>query len=181
MNRVLKVFLILLFGVSGPALAATDGVSLYETLSRRPEVKVYVALPTDVSERKVLDADVLKRVIEKALQGRKSIHFKVVTEESQAELALDTEVKGFLFTENDPVDMLIGVGVAAMDAAVQDHYAAADALFTVRDTKAGKVLWKDEVRATVTHHTMTEIESYRRVSENLAEQLMRKAFGKKKR
>ena len=180
MRRILYPLFVLSFCLLNASPAAADN-SLYETFSRRSEVKVFVSTPTDVSEKKALDPAVLKASIEKALKDRKSIHFKTDAAESEADLAIDAEVKGFLFSESDPVDMLVGVGAAAMDAATIDHYAAAEAMFTVRDVKGGKVLWKEEVRATVTDHTMTEAESLQKISDHLAEQLMRKAFGKKKK
>ena len=180
MDRALKTFFILPFLLGSAALASAETPSLYESLSRKSEVKITVATTTDISEKKELDPAVLKDAIEKALTARKSIHFKVVPADA-AELAIDTEVKGFHFSETDPVDMLVGVGGTAMDAATIDHFAASEATFTVRDVKAGTTLWKDTLRASVTHHTMTEAESRQKVSERLAEMLMRAAFGKKKK
>ena len=181
MRRILQGFFVLLFLTGTAASAAAEGSPLYETLSRRSEVKIYVAATTDVSEKKELNAAALKEAVEKALAARKSIHFKVVPAEADADLAVDTEVKGFHFSETDPVDMLVGVGAAAMDAATIDHFAAAEAAFTVREVKPAKTLWKDTLRASVTDHTMTEPESRQKISERLGEMLMREAFGKKKK
>ena len=97
------------------------------------------ASPTDISEKKALEPAVLKQAVEKALQGRKSIHFSVVPTEAEAELTIDTEVNGFTFSETDPVDMLVGVGAAALDAATIDLRAtihAAWALLTHLDAEA---------------------------------------------
>jgi hypothetical protein len=181
MRHTYNSLLLLAFCALTAATAAAEGASLYESLSRKSEVKIFVSEPKDISEKKALEPSMVKQAVEKALEGRKSIRFKVVPSEAEAELAVDAELKGFLFSETDPIDMLVGVGAAAMDAATQDHYGATEALFTVRDAKNTKVLWKGEVRGSVTDHTMTEPESRQKVSEKLAEQLMREAFGKKKR
>lgn len=181
MRRATPIVLVLSLSLLHAAFAAANDSSLYESLSRRSEVKVFVSQPTDVSEKKDLDAAVLKQAIENALGSRKSIHFKAVSAEAEADLAIDTESKGFMFAETDPVDMLVGVGAAAMDAATIDHYGAAEATVTVRDVKKKDTLWKDNVRASVTDHTMTELESRKKVSDKLAEMLMRQAFGKKKK
>jgi hypothetical protein len=181
MRYALCGFLLSVFLFTGPGPAFAQADSLYETLTRRSEVKVFVWPPSDVSEKKGLDPAVLKEALEKSFSGRKSIHFRTVASASEAELALETQINGFLFSETDPVDMLIGVGAAALDAATQDHFASAEALFTVRDLKSGAVLWKDKVNASVTDHTMTEAESRQKVVDRLAEMLMRTAFGKKKK
>ena len=180
MRNRLPVFFALFFVLFSVIPAFAEVNPLYERLSRRPEVKVFVAPPTDISEKKALDPAAVKSALEKAFTERKSIHFKVVPTAEEAEYALDTEVKGFMFTEIDPVDMLVGVGAAALDAATQDHYGATEATFTLRDTKADKTIWKDTLRASVTEHTMTEAESHGRVAEKLGEMLMRTTFGKKK-
>ena len=179
MRRSLGLFLFSILLSGGTGDAGTD--SLYETYSRRAEVKVFVSIPTDTSDKKALDPAVLKAALEKSFSERKSIHFHPVPSEADADLALDAETQGFIFSESDPVDMLIGVEAAAMDAATVDHFAAADVLFTVREAKGQKVLWKEKLHASVTDHTMTEAESKDKIAGRLGEVLMREAFGKKKR
>jgi hypothetical protein len=104
----------------------------------------------------------------------------VVPSEAEADLALDVEVQGFVFSETDPVDMLAGPAMIAMDAATIDHFAAADALFTLRDVRQPKVLWRQKLHGSVTDHTMTVGESKKKVSDKLGQMLMREAFGRKK-
>lgn len=160
--------------------AAAGSVSLYDSLRRRFEIAVFVQTPTDGSGKAALDPALLKPALEKAFRERKSLHFKVVSTEAEADLTVDTQIEGFLFSETDPVDMLVGVGAAAMDAAVQDHFASVEATFIICDVKTKQILWKDKLGASVTDHTMTEVESKDKISEKLGVMLMRAAFGKKK-
>ncbi len=178
-NRLPVFFALVSVLFSAPALSAEVN-PLYEKLSRQSQVKVYVATPTDVSEKKALEPAALKAALEKAFTERKSIHFKVVPAAEEAEYVLDTEVKGFTFSESDPVDMLMGAAAIALDTATIDHYGTTETTFTLKDAKAGRTVWTDTLRASVTDHTMTEAESHVKVSEKLGEMLMRTAFGKKK-
>ena len=163
MRRFVRTTLILMGLGSVCVTVAAQTPSLYETYSRSAEVRVCVAASpsqTETESKSLLEAAILKPALEKAFETRKSIHFHVVPSAEEADLALDFDVQGFVFNETDPVDMLMGAAAVAMDAATQDHFSAADVLFTVRDVKAGnKVLWRDKLHASVTDHTMTVDES----------------------
>jgi hypothetical protein len=169
------VFLSLLTAVP----AHSDTNPLYESLSRKKEVKVYVAAPVDPESKLGLDVEVYRESLRKALSGRKSIKFATVDSPAGADILVESEFKGFVFSETDPIDMLVGVGAAAMDAAKQDHYASTEVRMTVKDG-SGAQRWKDTVRASITDATMTEAESRVRILDRAAELFVREAFGKKK-
>jgi hypothetical protein len=157
-----------------PALALNP---LYEEFSRVKEVAVYVATPTDNGATK-LDTQAFHKALEDTLKARKSIRFAPVAFEQEAKLVVEADFKGFVFSETDPVDMLVGVGAVAADAAIQDHFASTEVVMTVREP-SGKVRWTDTVRASITDHSISEADARVKILERAAELFVRAAFGKK--
>ena len=173
MKRPFIVLLTLVLGLQMPAFAG----ALYEQLSRAGEVKVVVAQPTDVGTSQ-LDLAAFKKSLEAALQKRKSIHFVIAESDAGAKLRVETEVRGFQFSLTDPVDMLIGVGGAALDAAKNEHFASIDAQMTVKDA-SGAVRWSRLVHASITDEKMSETEARGRILDRAAAVFVKEAFGKK--
>ena len=161
---------------SSQAFAETN--PLYEELSRAKEVKVFVKAPTD-SGASNLDAEGFKTAAETALKERKSIHFASAASEAEAKIIVESDIKGFMFSLTDPVDMLAGVGMAAMDAAKVDHFASVDVHYTVRDA-SGKTRFDDVVHASITDEKFTEAEARAQILARVSEVFVRTAFGKKK-
>ncbi len=159
-------------------LASAEPNPLYEQLSRAKEVKISVKTPSDSAASK-LDVAGFKKAIEDALKARKSIRFAPVATEAEAQFVVEADIKGFTFSLTDPVDMLAGVGMAAMDAAKVDHFASTDVRFTVKEI-SGKVRWDDVVHASLTEATMTEEEARVKILDRAATMFMREAFGKNK-
>ena len=160
-------------------LAMAGPVSLYESLSRKGIVKVFVADLTDATAAPKADLPDLKKKIEEGLKNRKSIRFELVSKED-ADILLEGSVTEFLWTDSDPVDMITGWAAAAIDAAKKDHYARLMVDFVIRDAK-GPVLWQDKVRATLTDPAMTEAESLPRINDRMVEAFMRQALAKPRR
>lgn len=177
MTKHLSALILTICLIASPVLAAEKN-PLYEKLSRGKEVKIHVAVPTDSGASK-LDPEAFRKAVEDALRNRKSIRFAPVASEAEAQYVVETDIKGFTYSETDPVDMLAGVGMAAMDAAKQDKFAAVDALMTVRQV-SGAVEWKDTVHASLTQETMSEPEARERIPARAAEVFVRGAFGKTK-
>jgi hypothetical protein len=158
--------------------ASAEPNPLYEEFSRAKEVKVFVRLPMDSGASK-LDAEGFKTAIETVLKERKSIHFAKAASEAEAKLIVESDIKGFVFSLTDPVDMLVGVGMAAMDAAKVDHFASVDVHYTVRDA-SGKTRYDDVVHASITDEKFTEEEARQQILARVSEVFVRTAFGKKK-
>ncbi len=154
---------------------------LYERYSKSSEVKVHVSTPKETDPKGVIDTEAFKKALEKALVERKSIHFKVVEKASEATLSIEVDIQGFYFSEHDPVDMLMGVGMAAMDAAKQDHFARLEGVYRVLDAKDGRVLWKEALIASLTDEKMTEAESKIKILDRASDVFIKTAFGRKKR
>src|SRR5687767_2925733 len=99
-----------------PAEAAD---SLYEAFSRRGTVKVHVEAPKNATGKDALLIDDLKKKLETALADRKSLRFAIEPSAGTADVIITTEVAELMWTDHDPVDMLVGIGATAMDAAVR--------------------------------------------------------------
>lgn len=158
---------------------AADAATLYEQLSGK-SVKIYIAPPTDTSANKKADLAGMKTELEKALAERKSIRFEIVDTAEAADYAVLTDVQEFYWTANDPIDMIAGLGMTAMDAAKNQNYARLQALFTIQDVKKGsQEVWRDKLLATVTKDAMDEASSVPLVNEDIANAFVKSAFGKK--
>lgn len=143
-------------------------------------VRTYVAEVKDSTKDREADPKLIKAKIEDALKNRKSIHFEITQNIAEAEISVDAKVSEFTWSDHDPVDMLMGVGSAAMDAAVVEDYARLQADVTVMDAKSKKILWKDRVMGTVTKKPMLRKDSIPLVSESFAKEFIRDCFSKKR-
>ena len=170
------LFLLTTAVFAGSAVAGT----LYEDFSRRGTVKVYVeALKGSTGHSKVRTGE-MKKSLETALSNRKSIKFAIVPSKEEADVMISSEVVEFLWTDHDPVDMIVGIGGTAMDAMVVECYARLQANFAVTDAKSGLVLWKDKVKATLTKAGMSEADSLGLINDDIAKVFIKEAFGKQK-
>ncbi len=142
-------------------------------------VKVFVADIKDSTTEHEVDAVALKKEIERALAERRSIRFQVVDAAADAEIVIDTNITEFVWSDHDPIDMVIGLGAAAADAAMVEDYARLQADVTVTNAKS-KQLWKDRVLATITKKPMSNVESIPLVSENFAKSFIKFCFTKSK-
>ncbi|MBI4432322.1 MAG: hypothetical protein HY592_02425 [Candidatus Omnitrophica bacterium] len=131
-----------------------------------------------MSIEKKADALGLKKSLEEALAARKSIMFEIVNSREQAELFIESRIKGFLYQDNDPIDMIGGLGMAAMDAARNQHYVRLEADIIVTDLKSGQPLWEDSLAATLTADDITPENSPAKINDRLAKLFIRQAFGK---
>ena len=170
------VFTLFLSAVAMTAVSAgpTSLFSLYGGKS----VKVYVAGVEDSTQTHEVDPGMVKAALEEELKARKSIRFQVVDKPEDAELSVGTQLKGFMWTDHDPVDMLMGVGMAAMDAADIEDYASVEADVTVTDVRSKKILWQDRVRASITKKPMSRAESIPLVASGLAKEFIKGCFSK---
>lgn len=168
-------FSLFTFLMANPSSA--EGTSLYRDYAGKGEITFKTDLVDKTGKAQVDD---LGSKLEKALVGRKSILFKPAQAGETARLEIHAEITEVFWTDKDPVDMIVGVGMAAMDAIKQDHYARIQANFRITDTLSKRTVWENSVKATVTDATMTEAESGPRVNEALARAFLKEAFSKKR-
>ena len=182
MKKAIRLAGVLFAAVSfwtGTCLAA-DGINLYENLSRRSEVKVFVSAPVDSTGKEIAHTDDLKAELEKSLTARKSIRFKVVPTREEADLAIDTIILELIWSENDPVDMLMGLGMTAVDALSNENYVRMQAHFVVTDISRREIVWQDKLLSTVTKSPMSEKEAAYLINPDMAKTFIRQAFSKRR-
>ena len=161
------------------SLLAAEAGNLYP-LFHDKTVRVYVAEVKDTTPEHETDPKILKTKIEEALKRRKSIRFEVTQDPSAAEIAVETEVYEFMWTDHDPVDMLMGAAATAYDIATVEDYARLQADMSVRDAKTKKELWKERVMATITKKEMPRKDSTPLVAEELAKVFIKDCFSKRR-
>ncbi len=177
-KNVIPALVLALAATAFPALAHAD--TLYSDFSRRGTVKIHVAPPVDATGKDQILIAEFKKSIEEALAARKSVRFAVVPSESEADVVVESRVTGFSWTDHDPVDMIVGIGAAALDAAKVECYARMNVTFLVKDAKSGRKLWNEALSATVTKAKMSEKESLSLINSDMAKQFVIRAFGKSK-
>ena len=159
---------------------AVGPATLYE-LYEGKSVKVFIEEIKDSSPQHKLNPPDVKRKLAEALGNRKSIRFQVVEVSAEADVSIGVDLKDFYWTDHDPIDMLMGIGGAAADAAIREDYVKVEADFLVKELKKNSVLWKDRVIATITKKPMSEAERIPLVAEDLAKVFIRECFGKKRK
>lgn len=152
--------------------------NLYHRLSEKDVVKVYVLDVTDSSGKAVADLKALKQELETALVTRMTLNFELVPKKEAADIVISCDVKEFVWTDSDPIDMVGGIGPLAWDLVNDDNYGRMQAVLTVIDGNGHKKLWEDRLRATITHDTMTESDSVHMLNERLIKIFMMKCFSK---
>ncbi len=179
MKKLIFVFLIVAGLIHMPSLCFAQPPSLYSRFDGKT-LKTYLADPIDQSKGHEMEPSVLKSSIQKALEGRKSVRFTIVETPEEADIRIDTTIQGFFWTNSDPIDVLIGAAAIAIDTAVVEDYASLQALVTITDMKTSRVLWQDQMNASVTKKPMSQVESLPLVSDDFAKGFVIKSFGKKR-
>ncbi len=172
-----KTVSFLMLGLFATSVAWADP-NLFSRFSGKP-VKVYVAPAEDSTSTHDIDTAVLKTKLEEALKGRKSIRFQIVENAADADLTIESQVVGYVWTDHDPVDMLVGIGGAAADAALVEDFASTEVDMKVTDTKSKIVVWRDRIRASVTKKQMSRPDSVPLVSDQLAKTFIKECFSKR--
>jgi len=165
-------------------LLASAGIAHADNLFDKYEgktVKVFVADIKDSTQSPVMDAQILKTEIQKALTERRSIRFQLVPAAADAQIVIDTNIIEFVWSDHDPVDMLVGIGGTAADVAMVEDYARLQAEVTITDQRTSKTVWKERVSATMTKKPMSQAESIPLVAEKYAKTFIKNCFSKKSR
>ena len=168
-------FLLALFIYSS---AHAEAESLYFKFKDYSVVSACVLDPKDQSHSEKVKTSGLKQAIEKALLDRKSIRFQIASTPKNADILIETTVTEYYWTDHDPVDMLMGVGATAMDAAIVENYVRLQADIIVKDAKKNTVLWRERVMATITGGKLTEENAPHLINERMAKVFIKACFAK---
>ena len=177
--RLFLTGIILAFAFSGNSLD-NRGVNILEYFQARNVTGIYIEDISNASGDNLINLGLIKKEIENAFMARVSQKFEIARLRDKSDVALRMEITEYLWTNEDPVDNLIGIGGVAMDVAKQENYARMIAGITIMDTATGDVLWEDTIKATITDDTMTEQASYGRINERIVKVLMRNIFSRNK-
>ncbi len=159
------------------SLATAEPQSLYSQFNGKV-VKVYLGEIKNSSEETSISTDVLRQKLAEALKNRRSVTFEMTDKPENADLSIDVNVRAFMWTDHDPVDMLVGVGAVALDAATIEDYARAEAYVVVSSAKSQKALWQDSVVSTITKKPMSKADSIPLVTDELAKNFVKQCFKK---
>lgn len=143
-------------------------------------VKVFITDVKDSTPGHELDLALVKSKLEAALKERKSITFRPVSSADEADLTIGIELVSFSWTDHDPIDMIVGIGGTAMDAAVVEDYASMQADVTVHDDRSKKPLWQKRMFATVTKKPMSKTDSVPLVTDSFVKAFIKDCFSKKR-
>ncbi len=174
----MKTALFLMFSILLTVPAFAESENLFQKYDGK-SVKVYIAPAKDSTSGHDIDPASLKTKIEEALKARKSIRFQIVDSAEAADLSIDTNLIGYVWSDHDPIDMLVGVGGTAADAAIVEDYASAEADITVTDVRSNRPVWVSRVRASVTKKPMSRAESVPLVSDQMAKTFIKECFSKR--
>ena len=166
--------------IAHSAYAYDAGTSLYSTYSKKSSVKTWVMDPEDGTLKKEVMSSQLKAEIEKALQERKSVHFLKAGDKTGADISIQVKVSELWWTDQDPVDMIVGVGGVAMDAAVREDYVRMTAFVDVLDAKTERSIWQDKVMATITKKDMPQTKAFELINAEFAKEFVQECFGKRR-
>ena len=155
--------------------------SLYDELSQKKIVKVYVEDVKDSTDAKKIDLQELKGALESALSTRMTINFKVVSVKTEADIAILCDITEFLWREETPMGMITGVSAGLLDVLGKDNFARVQAKVTIIDVKNGdKAIWEDTLQATITSEEMPQPDSISILNDELVKVIMRDCFSKGK-
>ncbi|MFT5206422.1 MAG: hypothetical protein ACI9CF_000160 [Candidatus Omnitrophota bacterium] len=139
----------LLLTVSASGWASPRDENLFKRYQGKA-VNIYIQdFGTDVDSAD-LDLTQLRLNLDTALSDRKSINFTVVDDVDRADIIVSARVTEFLYTDDDPIDTLMSLPMAAYDAMTKEGYSRLQANFVVSDAESQKVLWKSRVKGTST-------------------------------
>lgn len=152
--------------------------SLYGQFYKKDSIRFFTSIEKNNSSLSISQIESLKARLILHLTERKSLHF-VESSLSESEIRIDVEINEYVWTEEDPIDMITSVPLALYDAATNEHYIRIMARFKVIDIAKQKILWEEIVKSTVSDATMTELEGFDRGINELAKNFIAKAFNKK--
>jgi len=159
---------------------AADNVNIMEYFENQYITRIFVNDIKNSTGNEEVDLILLKESVENAFLERVSQDFEVAVTSETADVTIDMNITEYLWTEDDPVDNLLGIGGVAIDAAKQENYARMIAEFKFTDVKSGEVLWEDTLKATITDDEMSEGDSYGMINDRIVKVLTRNLFSRHK-
>jgi len=181
MRRITAVIAVVCLVVAfafAPEVWCREGGNLYNFLNEKGQVKTYVSDITDSSGHAKADLVALKGVLEDALATRMTIDFELVSKRQDADIIIDCDITEFLWTDEDPVDNITGIGPIILDSITTENYGRIQAVFRVTDAVRNRQLWQKRIKATITSKEITEEASVSMLNERIVKIFMRDCLSK---
>jgi len=187
MKKVLLIALALSFFTNFNNAFAEKKDPMSELINSDVVINVYVADVKNSSGDDKIDLNALKMRLEQILADRMprkfdfsgatpTKKFKIAKHVEDADIIINSVIIEYLWTDDDPIDMITGLPGIAYDALTKENYARMQILFTINNARRGTLLWEDTIRSTITDKDMTEEESYGRTEERIIKMFMKELF-----
>ncbi len=179
--RMFSVLIAALFlvGVMDACARPREKRNLYDELWGK-KLNTYVADPTDSSGNAAESLKTLKKVLEDTLVNRMTITFHLTGSPEGADIAIECDVKEFVWIGKTDSEGSPGLGSSLIDAFGGQNQGRIQAVFTVTDLQKKKVMWQERIKADVSAKGVPREEGIEMLNERLAQVLMRECFGKKR-
>ena len=159
--------------------ACAETINISRWLDKGDPVKVCISSVANESGQSQISADDFKKTLESSLKNRRSVKFEIVTDPLASDLQISAIIKKYSYAKTDPITSFAGPSALLLDAMTTENYAEMGIDFTVKSTKNGNIVWKENVFDYV-KHMMTPEESIPMVYDKTARKFLWKAFGKGK-
>ena len=159
--------------------AHAKGITIGRLFEGKTPVKVYVSSITNESGQSQVSVDLFKKTLEDSLNNRKAIDFDTVSDPAVSDVQVTAVIKKYQYLERGPFKPSIGIGTMLADAAATatSNYVEMDVLYTITDTKSGKVLWSDNVADYIKKAMMPE-ESIPLICDKIDRAFISQCFGR---
>jgi hypothetical protein len=168
------IFIVTCFNFISYALAKKN---LYDALSCRKAVKVFVADVEDSTQEKAADIASLKDLMENALSARMTINFDVVQKKEDADILILCDIEEYIWKDKGFFDMIPAARFVA-GTLIRGNFARMQAEFTVSDAVTSKVMWKEKLKASISDKAMSRSDSVLMVNEKIVKIFVREAFSR---
>jgi len=172
---ILVVVLALALLLIPPMLVKSD--NLYKFVTDKRSVNIAVNKFEVAESCKDINGSKLAEIFKEALLNRKSVDFNIVKNEKDADLVVSGKVEKFVYSEDDPIDVLIPIGLV-IDLATSQNYARMEFNINVYNPVKNKIVWKKRLKATLNKSNMPRDESLFLIMERAGKIFIRKCFGK---
>jgi len=122
-TRIFLIFAVLMILLCCGEAGARSKKGIRGYFEKRDIVKTYVAGIKNSSGDKKLDPKRVKKEIEEALAARRSQKFEILDKESGADIIVYFDIIEYIWTDQDPVDMVVGTIGVAYDVLTKENYA----------------------------------------------------------
>lgn len=155
--------------------------NLYYLVKERAPICVHLGKFINSSGSDQIVPEEFVKELEKALETRPDIRFKLVENPNGADISINGEIMEYIYSDHDPIDMFLGIWAVALDAVTTQDYVCLVVNYTVKDPKTGKVLWSKRLRPSVTKSDISEDQCTPLIMEKAAKQFISKSFERPKK